>query len=104
MIMSNKPVNLFIFLYYNTYYWATKINVMRNLVFLSIALGLYAGEGAVPGYAAMTDVEWSATPAWPGGATKTLNGATGSVSIEGPPPGGGGPSSIRADCRAPCQD
>ena len=42
VIMSNKPVNLFIFLCYNTYYWATKINVMRNLVFLSIALGLYA--------------------------------------------------------------
>lgn len=53
-----------------------------------IALGLYAGEGAVPGYAAMTDIEWSARPAWAGGATKTLNAATGSVSIEGSPPGG----------------
>jgi len=53
-----------------------------------IALGLYAGEGAVPGYAAMTDIEWSATPSWAGGATKKLNAATGSVSIEGSPPGG----------------
>ena len=53
-----------------------------------IALGLYAGEGAVPGYAAMDDIEWSAAPQWSGGATKKLNSATGSVSIEGSPPGG----------------
>ena len=53
-----------------------------------IALGLYVGEGASPGYAAMTDIEWSATPAWPGGVTKTLNAATGSVSIEESPAGG----------------
>jgi hypothetical protein len=53
-----------------------------------IALGLYAGEGAAPGYAAMTDIEWSVTPSWPGGATKKLNAATGSVSIDGSPSGG----------------
>ncbi|MGZ8311498.1 MAG: hypothetical protein ACXWUR_05485 [Allosphingosinicella sp.] len=53
-----------------------------------ITLGLYAGEGAVPGYAAMSDVEWSASPQWSGGATKKLNAATGSVSIEGSPPSG----------------
>jgi len=53
-----------------------------------IALGLYAGEGAAPGYAAMTDIEWSATASWSGGVTKKLNAATGSVSIEGSPPGG----------------
>jgi hypothetical protein len=53
-----------------------------------IALGLYAGEGAVPGYAAMTDIEWSVTAAWAGGATKKLNAATGGVSIEGSPVGG----------------
>ena len=53
-----------------------------------IALGLYPGEGAVPGYAAMSDIEWTAAPQWAGGAPKTLNAATGSVSIEGSPPGG----------------
>src|SRR5439155_18596341 len=34
------------------------------------------------------DIEWSVAPQWPGGTTKKLNTATGSVSIEGPPPGG----------------
>jgi len=55
---------------------------------VQITLGLYAGEGAVPGYAAMTDIEWSAAPQWAGGATKKLYAATGSVSIAGSPPGG----------------
>ena len=53
-----------------------------------IALGLYAGEGAMPGYAAMTDIGWTVAPQWPGGTTKKLNSATGSVSIDGSPPGG----------------
>jgi hypothetical protein len=53
-----------------------------------ITLGLHAGPGAVPGYAAMTDVEWSVIPAWPGGTTQPLNAAVGTVSITGSPAGG----------------
>jgi hypothetical protein len=53
-----------------------------------ITLGLYAGPGAQPGYAAMTDVVWTVQPQWAGGAAKTLASATGSVSIAGSPPGG----------------
>jgi hypothetical protein len=53
-----------------------------------VALGLYAGEGAAPGYAAMTDIVWSVAPTWAGGVTKTLAAATGTVSVEGSPAGG----------------
>jgi hypothetical protein len=53
-----------------------------------ITLGLHAGPGAVPGYAAMTDIEWSVIPSWSGGATQTLNAAIGSVSIQGSPASG----------------
>ncbi len=55
---------------------------------VSIALGLYPGEGAAPGTVAMIDVEWQVEPAWSGGAVKTLASATGAVTIEGSPPGG----------------
>jgi hypothetical protein len=53
-----------------------------------ITLGLHAGPGAMTGYAAMTDVEWSVIPAWSGGATRTLTAAVGTVSIAGSPSGG----------------
>jgi hypothetical protein len=53
-----------------------------------IALGLYPGEGAVPGQVAMSAIKWTATPQWAGGAEKTLEAATGKVEIEGAPPGG----------------
>lgn len=55
---------------------------------VTIALGLHAGPGAVPGYAAMSAVQWTATPAWAGGAATTLASPTGTVSIEGAPAGG----------------
>jgi hypothetical protein len=51
-----------------------------------IALGLYPGRGA--GSATMSDIKWTVSPNWSGGAVKTVTSATGTVLIEGSPPRG----------------
>lgn len=53
-----------------------------------LAMVIYPGEGAVPGQVAMSDVKWTVTPQWAGGATKTATGTSAGVAIEGSPPSG----------------